>query len=165
MSIGTLVWEKKIVETQKFVDVDLNPVVVDNLVLMGAPFGELRGLDPKDGTVKRQYTLSSLSHPILRGQVVVLGTASGDVIFMGVDGKVIKQANISKHSINQVWWWKDHLVVATFGNELLAVDPLSFEVMDKFSLGHVQSAVFGDVAQSPTGLGILTSRNRLFFFE
>lgn len=162
---GTLVWDKKIVETQKFVDVDLNPLVIDNLVLMGAPFGELRALDPKDGTVKRQYTLGSMSHPLLRGQFVVLGTANGEVIFMGLEGKVIKQASVSKHSINQVWWWKDHLVVSTFGNELLALDPLSFEVVDRFYLGHEQSAVFGDVAQSPSGLGILTSRNRLFFFE
>lgn len=162
---GTLLWEKKVVETQKFVDVDLNPLFLENLIIVGAPYGELKALDPNDGSIKRQYTVMSMTHPLSRGQILVVGTANGEVIFLGLDGKIIKQGKVSKDAVNQVWWWKDHLVVSTFGNELLAIDPLSFEVVDKFGLGHAQSAVFGDVAQSATGLGILTSRNRLFFFE
>jgi hypothetical protein len=92
-------------------------------------------------------------------------TAFGEVVFVGLDGKVIKQAKVTPHAINQLWWWKNHVVVATFGGELLAIDPLTFQVVDRFALGHSQSAIFGDAAQGSQGLGFLTSRNRLYFFE
>jgi outer membrane protein assembly factor BamB len=162
---GTLLWEKKIVDTQKFVDVDLNPLWAEGTLIMGAPYGELKGLDPRDGSIKRQFDVVSLAHPLLRGQSLVVGTASGEVVFLSLDGKVLKRGQVSEQAINQLWWWKDHVVVSTFGGELLAIDPLSFQKIDRFQFGHAQSALFGDVALSERGIGVLTSRNRLFYFE
>lgn len=162
---GSLLWEQKLVETQKFVDVDLNPVLVDNLVVTGSPSGDLRALDPQDGSIRRQFDVGALSHPLVRGQTLIFGTAHGEVVFLGMDGKVMKESRVSKDAVNQLWWWKDHIVVATFGGELLAVDPLSMTVVEKFPLGHDQSAIFGDVAQDSQGLGLLTTRSRLFFFQ
>jgi outer membrane protein assembly factor BamB len=162
---GTLIWEQKVVETQKFVDVDLNPILVDNMVIIGSPSGELKALDPNTGAIKRQYPVVSMTNPLSRGEVLVVGTVMGEVVFMGVDGKIIKEGSVSKHAINQLWWWKNYVVVSTFAGELLAIDPLDFSVVSRFDLGHSQSAIFGDAALSESGLGILTSRNRLFFFE
>ncbi len=162
---GTLLWEQKLVDTQKFVDIDLNPVLVDNLVVTGSPSGQLRALDPQDGSIRRQYDIGALSNPLVRGQTLVFGTAHGEVVFLGADGKVMKESRISKDAVNQLWWWKDHIVASTFGGELLAVDPLTLKVIAKFPLGHGQSAIFGDAAQDSQGLGLLTTRSRLFFFE
>ncbi|MBY0516955.1 MAG: PQQ-binding-like beta-propeller repeat protein [Bacteriovoracaceae bacterium] len=162
---GSMLWEQKLVETQKFVDVDLNPILVDNLIITGSPSGELTGLDPNDGTIRRQFGLSALSHPMVRGQSLLFGNQAGEIVFMTTEGKVLKQKVVSKHGINQTWWWKDHVVAATFGGELLAIDPLTLEVKARFMLGNSQSAVFGDIAQDSQGLGIMSSRNRLYFFE
>lgn len=162
---GTLLWEQKLVETQKFVDIDLNPILVDGLIVTGSPTGELKALDKNDGSIRRQFATQSLSHPIVRGQSLVVGSVHGEITFLDFQGKIIKQAKVTKSAINQLWWWKDHLVAATFDGELLAVDPLSFQVVGSFALGHDQSAIFGDSAEAGSGLGVLTSRNRLFYFE
>ena len=162
---GTLIWEQRLVETQKFVDVDLDPILVDGLVVTGSPSGELKALDPKDGAIRRQFSASALSNPMVRGQTLLFGNAHGEISFIGMDGKVIKEARVTRDAINQLWWWKDHIVVATFGGELLAVDPLNLQVVERFPLGHSQSSIYGQAGQDSQGLGILTSRSRLFFFE
>jgi hypothetical protein len=102
---------------------------------------------------------------ISRNGKVELETDQGEIIFMALDGTILKQKKVTKRPINHVLWWKEHLVAVTFGGELLALDPLTFEKVGRFSLGHDQSGVFGDMALSEQGLGILSSRNRLFFFE
>ncbi len=162
---GLLQWEQKLVDTQKFVDVDLNPLLVGGLVITGSPSGELKALAPQDGAVRRHYGESSLSHPLLRGENLVLGNADGEVVYLSLEGKVLKRAKVSKQPINQVLWWKDHLVVMAFGGRIAAIDPLSFREVGHFSLGHDQSAVFGEAALGEEGLGVLSSRNRLFFFK
>jgi outer membrane protein assembly factor BamB len=162
---GTLLWEQKLVETQKFVDVDLNPVLLDGMIVTGSPSGQLKAIDPVGGDVRRDFAVSVLAHPMVRGQNLVLATADGEVIYMGADGSILKRQKVSQSPINQLWWWKDHLVIANFDGELMALDPLTFEKAGSFGLGHEQSAVFGDVALGPQGMGILSSRNRLYFFE
>lgn len=162
---GTLLWEQKLVDTQKFVDVDLNPVLVDGLIVTGSPSGELKALDPGDGSIRRNFPISALSHPLLRSGNLIFGTADGELVFMDLTGAVLKRAKVSKRAINQVLWWKDCVVAITFAGELLALDPLTFNKVGRFALGNSQSAIFGDVALSEQGLGVLTTRNRLFFFE
>lgn len=162
---GTLLWEQKLVDIQKFVDVDLNPILAEGLVVTGSPSGELKALDPASGDIRRNYPVSSMSQPILRASNLVFGTVDGEVIFMNMEGTILKQSKISKKPINQIVWWKDHLVVMTFGGDILAVDPLTFKKVERFSLGHDQSAVFGDFALGESGLAVLSSRNRVFFFE
>jgi outer membrane protein assembly factor BamB len=162
---GTLIWEQKLVETQKFVDVDLNPIQVENLIVTGSPSGQLKALDPTDGSIRRDFGVGSLSHPLLRGQSLILGTMDGEIIFLGFDGAILKRHKVTDSPINQVFWWKDHLVLANFDGELLAIDPLTFQEVGRFALGHDQSALFGDVALSEQGMGVLSSRNRLYFFE
>lgn len=162
---GSLIWEQKLVETQKFVDVDINPIKVGEMVVTGSPSGELKALDPADGTIRRQFEVSALSHVLVRGENLLFGTSFGEVIFLSPMGQVIKRQKVTKDAINQVWWWKDHIVVATFGGELLALDPVSFATIGRFKLGSGASTVFGEIAEDGQGLGMLTSRNRLFFFE
>lgn len=163
---GALLWEQKLVDTQKFVDVDLNPLMVDGMVVTGAPMGELTALDPKDGSVRRNLGVSSLSAPLLRGeQNLIIGTNDGEVIYLSLDGKILKRAKISKKGINHVLWWKDHLVAITLKGELMALDPLTFERVGYYAFGHDQSAVFGDVGLAENGLAVLSSRNRLLYFE
>ena len=162
---GILQWEQKLVDIQKFVDVDINPIISDGLIVTGSPSGELKALDSLDGSIRRNYTIGSLSQPILRGTSLVFGTDGGEVIFMAPNGEILKRHRVSKKPINHLVWWKDNLVAITFGGDILGIDPLTFKEIGRFSLGHDQSAVFGDLALSEKGLGVLSSRNRLFFFE
>lgn len=162
---GTLLWEQKMVETQKFVDVDLNPVFTNGIVITGSPSGELKGLDPRDGSVRRQYPVQALSQPLLRGEAIIVGDMDGAVSFLDLQGKVLKKAQVSAWPINQLVWWKDHIVTVNLKGEVQALDPLSLTKVDEFLLGHDQSAVFGDLTSDDSGLGMLTSRNRLFYFQ
>ncbi len=162
---GSLLWEQKIAQTQKFMDVDLNPVLMDGLVVTGPATGDLVGLDPASGAIRRRWPVQALSHPLLRPQSMVVGTSFGEVAFLGFTGEVLKKREVSKAGINHVMWWKDHVIAITLKGTLLALDPLTLDVVDRFELGHDQSAVFGDVALSTENLGVLTSRNRVFFFQ
>lgn len=162
---GTLQWEQRLVETQKFVDVDLNPIEAQGMVVSGSPGGGLKALDPASGAIRRNFPESSLTQPFLRGESLVFGNDEGEIVFMSLDGSILRRQKVSKRPINQLLWWKDHLVAMTFGGDLIGLDPLSFKRVGTFSLGHSQSAVFGDYALSDAGLGVLSSRNRLYFFE
>ncbi|MFP5458859.1 MAG: hypothetical protein ACLGG7_09020, partial [Bacteriovoracia bacterium] len=143
----------------------LNPVFTNGLVITGSPTGELKGLDPRDGSVRRQYPVQALSQPLLRGEAIIVGDMDGTVSFLDLQGKVLKRAQVSEWPINQLVWWKDHIVTVNLKGEVFALDPLSLSKVDEFLLGHDQSAVFGDVTSDDSGLGMLTSRNRLFYFQ
>lgn len=162
---GTIVWEQKLVENQKFVDVDLNPILVNGMIISGSPSSFVRGVDPDTGNIKIQFTEMSVANPLIRGETMVLGTPEGEVVFMNLTGEVLKRKKVSKRPVNNLFWWREKLVVTTFKGELLALDPLSLKVEEKFLLGSEQSAVFGDLIGDENGFGMLTSRNRLYFFH
>ncbi len=162
---GAVLWEQKLVESQKFVDVDINPVLVNGVVLSGSPSSTLRGVDPVSGNIKIQYNESSAGNILVRGETIILGTHEGEVVFMNLSGDVVKRKKVSKRPVNNLLWWREKLIVSTFKGELLALDPLSLKVVEKFLLGSEQSAVFGDLVGDESGFAVLSSRNRLYYFH
>jgi outer membrane protein assembly factor BamB len=162
---GTLLWENRIVETAKFVDVDLNPVLASGTVVTGSPSGELKAINPANGAVVRSYDLSVMAHPLLRSEQLVLGTNDGEVIIMGIDGSIIKRAKISTQPISAIAWWKNNIVAASFDGMLRAVDPLTMQVIGSFALGYEFSSVFSDLVVHQENLAVYSSRNRLYLFQ
>ncbi len=162
---GTILWETKIVDQGKFVDVDLNPLMVSNTVVTGSPSGELKAINPDSGAIARDYRVSVTAHPVLKGNQILLGSVDGEVILMGLDGSIIKKTKISKAPISAVAWWKDHIVASSFDGRVRAIDPLSFKVLDQFALGHDYSAIFSDLVTTDDYLAFYTSRNRLYLFQ
>jgi outer membrane protein assembly factor BamB len=165
MDEGLLVWETKLIETSKFVDVDLNPILAGGLVICGSPSGELKALNPENGAISRSFGFSVMAHPILKGEQLILGTNDGEVLVMGLDGKVLKQVKVSSQPVSALTWWKDYLIVASFDGVISAIDPLGLKVIDKFNLGYDFSAIFSDIATNDDFMALYSSRNRLYLFQ
>lgn len=162
---GLLLWETKLVDNSKFIDVDLNPVMANGQVISGSPSGELKAVNPDSGAISRTFGVSVLAHPLLRGEQLILGTNDGEVVIMNLNGDILKKAKVSKQAISALTWWKDTLVVASFDGKLKAVDPLEMKVIDNFDLGYDFSAVFSDLVVTDDFMAIYSSRNRLYLFQ
>jgi outer membrane protein assembly factor BamB len=162
---GLLVWETKLIESSKFVDVDLNPILAGGLIICGSPSGELKAVNPDNGAISRSFGVSIMAHPVLKGEQLILGTNDGDVLVMGLDGKILKQVKVSSQPISALTWWKGSLVVASFDGNLTAIDPLALKVIDQFHLGYDFSAIFSDIAINDDFMALYSSRNRLYLFQ
>lgn len=165
MDEGLLLWETKLVENSKFVDVDLNPILAGGMIISGSPSGELKAINPESGAISRTYNVSVMAHPLLKGEQLILGTNDGEVVIMGLNGDILKRVQVSKQSVSAVSWWKDMLVVASFDGKIQAVDPLTMKVVDHFSLGYDYSAIFSDIVTTDNYMVLYTSRNRLYLFQ
>jgi outer membrane protein assembly factor BamB len=162
---GLILWETKLVETAKFVDVDLNPLQAGGMIISGSPSGNLQAVNPDSGAISRTFPVSVMAHPYLKGEQLLLGSNDGEVLIMGLGGEVLKSAKISKQPVSAVTWWKDHIVAASFDGKVRAIDPLTMKVVDTFALGNDLSAVFSDLTHTPEYLSLYSSRNRLYLFQ
>lgn len=162
---GLLLWETKLVDQGKFVDVDLNPLLAGGTVVTGSPAGELKAINPENGAISRSYGLHVQAHPFLKGEQLLLGTDEGEVVLMSLAGEILKKAKISSQAISAVAWWKGNLVAASFDGMLRAVDPLTMKVVDEFALGYNSSAVYSDIVVADDYMSISSSRNRLYVFH
>lgn len=162
---GLLLWETKLVEQGKFVDVDLNPVLAGGVIVSGSPSGELKAVNPDNGAISRSYSVSVMAHPELKGEQLILGTNSGEVILMSLNGEILKSAKISDQPVSAVGWWKDNLIAASFDGMLRAIDPLTMKVIGKFAMGYEYSAVYSDLVIEKEHMAIYTSRNHLYIFR
>jgi outer membrane protein assembly factor BamB len=165
MDEGLLLWETKVVEQSKFVDVDLNPVLVGGVVVSGSPSGDLKAVNPDSGAISLSYGVSVLAHPILKGEQLILGTNDGEVLLMGPGGEVLKRVQVSKQAISAVGWWKDNLIAASFDGKIRAIDPLTLKIVDEFAMGYDYSSVFSDLVIDKEFMAVYSSRNRLYLFH
>ena len=142
---GTIIWETKIVDQSKFIDVDLNPLLSGGVVITGSPSGELKAINPDNGAVARSFGFSILAHPALKGEQLLLGTNEGEVLLINQNGDILKKVKISDKAVSAVVWWKENIA--------------------EFAMGYDYSAVFSDMIVSEDFLVIYSSRNRLYLFH
>lgn len=162
---GLLLWETKLVENSKFVDVDLNPVMASEMIISGSPSGELKAVNPDSGAVARSFGVSVMAHPLLQSEQLILGTNDGEVLIMSLNGEILKRVKVSTQAVSAIAWWKDMIVAASFDGKVQAVDPLSMRVVDNFTLGFDSSAIFSDIVTTKDYMAIYSSRNRLYVFR
>jgi outer membrane protein assembly factor BamB len=162
---GLLLWETKIVDQGKFVDVDLNPVLAGGAVITGSPSGDLKAINPDNGAVSLSYNVSAMAHPVLKGEQLIIGTNDGEVVLMGFGGEILKRVKISEQPVSAVGWWKDNIVAASFDGKLRAIDPLTLKTIGEFALGYEYSSVFSDLVIHEDYLSVYSSRNRLYLFH
>ncbi len=162
---GLLLWETRLAENTKFVDIDLNPIVAGGTVVTGSPSGELKAVNPDNGALARSFGVSVMAHPVLRGEQLLLGTNDGEVLLMSLNGEILKRAKVSTQPVSAVTWWKDHIIAASFDGSLHAIDPLSLKINDQFVMGYDSSSVFSDLVATEDYLAVYSSRNRLYIFH
>ncbi len=162
---GLLLWETKLIDQAKFIDVDLNPVLAGGMIVTGSSSGELKAVNPDTGAIARSYGVSVIAHPVLKGQQLILGTNDGEVMIMGLDGEILKRVKVSKQPVSAVSWFKESIVAASFDGKLRVIDPLTMSVNDEFAMGYDYSAVFSDLVTHEDYMAIYSSRNRLYLFH
>lgn len=162
---GLMLWETKIVEQSKFIDVDLNPVLAGGVIVTGSPSGDLKAINPENGAISRSYGVNVQAHPVLKNEQLVLGTGDGEVILMSLSGEILKRVKVSKQPVSAVTWWKNNLVAASFDGKMRSIDPLTLKVVDEFALGYDYSAVYSDLVVNEDYMAVYTSRNRLYLFH
>lgn len=162
---GLLLWETKVIEQSKFIDVDLNPVLVSGVVVSGSPSGDLKAINPDNGAISRSYGVSVLAHPILKGEQLILGTNDGEVIIMDLGGEILKRVQVSEQPVSAVGWWKNNLIAASFDGKIRAIDPLTLKTIGEFALGYDYSSVFSDLVINEDYMAVYSSRNRLYLFD
>ena len=162
---GIVLWERKIVSGDKFVDVDTTPVFYQGKLVMGENGSSLSILNPEKGSLLRKLNYPLSRTPIIYNDQLIFGTTEGELVFLDKNFKEVKKSKISSHALSYITPWKGLLAVSTLGGEILLVDGKRGGVMETYQLGHKASAVFGNLSQEGEVLAVLSSRHRLYVFK
>lgn len=165
MEEGVIVWEQRLTNSVKFVDVDVDPIYFQGKIVAGSAAGDMKFVDPENGVIERSIDLSMANSPVKLRNSLVVGTVFGDVAIVDGNGEIIKKRNLSKSGISSITKWKDGLAVATMSEKVFYLDSGSLETIAEFDLGHDQSSVFGYLQEKDDYLGLYSSRNRLYIFR
>lgn len=162
---GQILWETKVVNGQKFIDVDTHPTIFDKKIVVGGQSGHISVLNPRNGFVERRLPYYIARKPLVLGDELILGTTDGELVYLNKAMKEIKKLKISKHSITSIALWKSDIVVSTTGGELVAVTKKGREFKERFLFGSSSSALFGTLVVRDDILAAYSSRNRLYVFR
>lgn len=162
---GILLWEKKISNGSKFVDVDMTPVISGDRLYISSLSSELNVLNAQTGALLQTVPLTPSRSPLVTEGGLLIGTQDGELILLNRGLKQIFKRKLSEFSISSIEDWKNHYVVTTAGKTVYFVNKVNLSEVERFDLGHVTSAVFGDSQVSEGKLAFLSSRNRLYVFE
>ncbi len=162
---GILQWERKVVDGAKFIDIDTQPLIFKNKLIVGSLAGDVTVMDVNNGIILRKIPQQISRTPIVVGDGLLLGNAMGELVLLDENLNEVKKLQISEHSITSVSKWKDGFVAGTTKGQLLAVDKNLLMVKEVFKFGHSSSALFGDLAVEDGILAAYSSRNRLYIFR
>lgn len=161
---GILVYETKLSQASKFLDVDSTPVLFDNKIFIGPQSSNVVSIEPNTGKIIRRAEFSSLRSPIIYKDSLVYGTTDGEIIFCDKNLVIQKHQKVSKTAVTSIVLYKNNFVVGTMSGELLAISSNDLKLLGKFEFGHSYSAIFSDLVSKEEHLTVLSSRNRLFTF-
>ncbi len=165
-SDGGLNWERKLSKKKKFVDIDMNPVLIENKIWIGSLGGNFHVIEPDSGATLKEHKYMVSAEPVKHNKSVFVFTDAGEaLIFNAVDGTLIQKRKILDQSFSSARKWKEHFIVSTYSGKLLAIDPESMKIADTFNLGHKFSSVFGRLESNKDFLAAYSSRNRLYVFK
>lgn len=161
---GVPLWDTKIGQGTKFVDVDATPFMYQNKILVGAESSRLSVLDPKTGLVLRQLEYSVNRKPLEVVDGLIIGTTEGEIVLLDKQLEEVRKTKVSSGGISSIKGWSGGLAVSTVLGELIHLDYKSFNTLERKHLGHSTSAVFGSISQEQGHMALISSRNRLYVF-
>ncbi len=162
---GVLLYEVKLSNGTKFVDVDNTPLIFNDLLYSGGVGSPMSVIDPKNGKILRKGDFISSSTPIVYDNRLVFGTAGGELIITDKNLNIDKRLKVSTSMIASIVNYNKQLAIGTTDGVVSLIDPSTLKLSNAFSFGHAYSAIFGDMASVDNYLAVLSSRNRLFVFK
>jgi outer membrane protein assembly factor BamB len=162
---GLALWEKKLVDGNKFIDVDMGPLVVQGKLVVGSLSGHLMSLNPSTGRSLKSIPLKTSRTPmVLKNGYMIVGSVDGEVALLDSSLKIVQKLKLSEGAISSFAEWKKGYVVTSVNGELFHINTGLSEINVKRHLGNYASAVFGQVAVSGETLAVLSARNRLYVY-
>lgn len=161
---GRILWETKVVNGQKFIDVDTHPTLFDGKVVVGSQSGHMTVLNPSSGFVERKMPYFVARAPLIEDDQMILGTTEGDVVFLNKALKEVKKVKASEDGITSLAFWEGDIIASTTGGELIAINKQG-KIVERFHFGHTLSALFGTLIVENKFLAAYSSRNRLYVFR
>jgi outer membrane protein assembly factor BamB len=160
---GILLWETKVGEGSKFVDVDARPYFYRGKILIGPQRGQFAVINPINGMLERRLPYQVSREPMIWKNRLILPTVDGELVFLDKNFKKENLIKISKAGISSIVPWKNGLAVSTVEGELFYLDGPT--VAERIHFGHEASAVFSRLQVSEETLALFSSRNRLYVFQ
>ena len=162
---GTALWERKLTTAAKFVDVDVEPFILNDSVVIGAQSGQIHVLNPNSGQIQRTFDYA-LSHAPLQDEGVVLApTMDGQIVMFDSAWKELGKVKLSDTALSSLKIWKGYVVVSDVKGKLYLLSRDLKHVLLTHQFGHAYSAVFGEMEVKGDYLLVLSSRNRLYAFN
>lgn len=162
---GVLLWESKVVEGNKFIDVDSHPLTFRGKLIVGSQAGEVTVLNPVSGLVERKLPLSISRAPLIVGNSLLVGTTEGELVLLDDSFNILGRLKITDDGVTSMGIWKNRIIASTTGGELMAVERDLSKVIETFDFGHSSSSLFGHLVINKGKLAAYSSRNRLYVFE
>lgn len=163
---GVLIFETKLSDASKFLDVDVTPFFLDDKLYAGSASGNVAMIDPNSGKILRKAEFTSLRAPLVYKDQLIYGTSSGDLVFCDKNLNVLKTYKLSPNvALTSLALFKGNLVVGNLKGEVTAFSLDKEEVKTKFEFGHSYSAIFSDFVSKEDHLIVVSSRNRVFAFN
>lgn len=162
---GILIWESRIVNGKRFVDVDSSPVYFNGHLVLGSLQGPLTAVNARNGLISRTLPYNvGRTASVVDGNLMV-GTTNGKIVILDKFFKVVKEKQLSEHAISSFTPWKKGWAVGSVGGEVFYLEKDTFNLISKISLGHSHSAIFGNLTTSDNKLAVFSSRNRLYIYK
>lgn len=162
---GGLLWDRKVVDGPKFIDVDTRPLIYKNKLIVGSLAGDISVMELNGGAILRKIPYQIGRAPIIVPEGLVFGTSEGEIVMLDENFSELKKIDVSEYAITSVRKWKKGYVAGTTKGQLIAIDKDFTKVEEVFNFGHSSSALFGDLAVEDGILAAYSSRNRLYVFK
>ncbi|WP_419168420.1 PQQ-binding-like beta-propeller repeat protein [Halobacteriovorax sp.] len=163
---GQVLWERRLSPGQKFVDVDMRPVIFNEKILVGSVDDRTEVIVPKSGVLfkKLNFRTNRAGLEIGNGQNMVFGSVNGELIYIDKQFQEYKRVKLSDEAVSSLAPWKGGVVVTTVGKTAFFIDSNGM-IKQEFDLGSAYSAVFGHMSYDDEFLAFISSRYRLYTFR
>lgn len=162
---GVILWDSRVVDGNKFIDVDSHPVFYSGKLIVGSQSGPLTILNPVGGLIERRLQYNVARAPLVHNGYMLFGTSEGEIVRLDSNFKEVAKMKVSQDAISSLALWKGKVVAGTTGGTLISVEPDLSKTGERFNFGHPSSALFGELTVSGDYLAAYSSRNRLYVFQ
>jgi outer membrane protein assembly factor BamB len=162
---GVVLWEQKISDANKFMDIDVSPLIWKDKLIVGSLSSDMLIMNPKSGTIIQRFPYQIHRTPLNLGDRLLVGTTDGRYILLDQFFKILKEDKISKKGVADIVRYRDNFLFLTLAGEMIFLDSKDLKERYRHHTGHAYSAFFADAAVSGDHLAVMSSRFRLYVFN
>ena len=173
---GLLQSETKISYASKFVDVDMEPVLIEKNLIVAPYYGPVHLLSADSLKIIKKAEFSSLRAPVLSNHSIknkqntqveslFFGTTDGELIETDKNLNLISRKPITNGPITEMIHIQNRIILANNKGDIFTYN-LNSNMVDKvFSMGHSYSNIFNKMSVEDQSFALISSRNRLYVFK